>query len=224
MTDYAQTYGALRSRVSDLVREADDEQLERRAPAAPEWRVRDLVAHLSGITADINAGNLDGVATDAWTARQVDARRDWSIEQLLEEWDTEAAKVEAVMSSLPEVAVGQMTTDAATHEQDIRGGLERPGARDCDALAIGYDWGVQVLAGVADPADATLWIETEAGTTTVGTGTRQVGVRADRFELFRTMTGRRSLEQIRSFGWDCEPAPELLVLPIFTPRPTPLVE
>jgi uncharacterized protein (TIGR03083 family) len=224
MTDYAQTYSALRSRVSNLVREADDEQLERHAPAAPDWRVRDLVAHLSGITADINAGNLDGLATDAWTARQVDTRRDWSIDRLLEEWDTEAAKVEAVMSSFPEVAVGQMTTDAATHEQDIRGGLERPGARDCDAVVIGCDWGVQGLAGVAEPADATLRIETEAGTTTVGTGTRQVVVRIDRFELFRTMTGRRSLEQIRSFGWDGEPAPELLVLPIFTPRPTPLVE
>src|SRR5215207_1954632 len=171
MTDYAQAYGTLRSRVSDLVRTADPEQLERLAPAAPEWRVRDLVAHLSGITADVNAGNLDGVATDAWTARQVDTRRDWSIEQLLEEWDTEAAKVEAVMASLPEVAVGQMTADAATHEQDIRGGLERPGARDCDAVVIGCDWGVQILAGVADPADATLHIETESGTTTVGTGT-----------------------------------------------------
>ncbi len=224
MTDYAQTYGALRSRVSDLVREADGEQLERHAPAAPEWRVRDLVAHLSGITADINAGNLDGVATDAWTSRQVDARRDWSIDKLLQEWDTEAAKVEAVMATLPEVAVGQMTTDAATHEQDIRGGLERPGARDCDAIVIGCDWGVQILAGVVDPADATLRIETEAGTTTVGAGARQIGVRVDRFELFRTLTGRRSLEQILSLAWQGEPAPELLVLPIFTPRRTSLVE
>jgi uncharacterized protein (TIGR03083 family) len=224
MTDYAQTYGALRSRVSDLVRGADEERLERHVPAAPEWRVRDVVAHLSGITADINAGNLDGVATDAWTARQVDARRDWSIEQLLEEWDTEGAKVEAAMASLPEVAVGQMTMDAATHEQDIRGGLERPGARDCDAIVTGVDWGVQILAGVADPADATLLIETEAGTATVGAGTLQVGVHVDRFELFRTMTGRRSLEQIRSFQWEREPAPELLVFPIFTPRATPLVE
>ncbi len=164
------------------------------------------------------------MATDPWTARQVDTRRDWSIEQLLEEWETEGAKVEAVMASLPEVAVGQMTTDAATHEQDLRGGLERPGARDCDAIAIGFDWSVQVLEGLAEPADATLRIETDAGTATVGTGGRRIGVRADRFELFRTMTGRRSLEQIRSFDWDGEPAPELLVLPIFTPRETPLVE
>ena len=224
MADYAQTYGALRRRVSDLVREADAVQLERHAPAAPDWRVRDLVAHLSGITADINAGNLDGVATDQWTARQVDARREWSIEQLLEEWDTEAAKVEAVMATLPEVAVGQLTMDAATHEQDIRGGLERPGARDCDAIAIGFDWSMPLLADMADHADATLRIETETGSTSVGTGTRHVGVRADRYELVRTMTGRRSAEQIRAFDWDGEPMPELLVLPIFTPRETPLVE
>jgi uncharacterized protein (TIGR03083 family) len=224
MTDYAQTYGSLRGRVAGLVREADDEQLERRAPAAPEWRVRDLVAHLSGITADVNAGNLDGVATDAWTARQVDARRDWSTEQILDEWDTEAAKVEAVMATLPEVALGQMTMDAATHEQDIRGGLERPGARDCDAIAIGLDWAVPMLTATVDPAGATLRIETDNGSSTIGTGDRHFGVRADRYELFRTMTGRRSAEQIRAFDWDGEPMPELLVLAIFTPRGTPLVE
>jgi uncharacterized protein (TIGR03083 family) len=224
MVDYAQTYGALRRRVSDLVREADAVQLERRVPAAPGWRVRDVVAHLSGIAADINTGNLDGVATDPWTAQQVDARRDWSIEQLLEEWDTEAAKVEAVMATLPEVAVGQMTLDAATHEQDIRGGLERPGARDCDAIAIGFDWAMPMVADMADRADTTLRVETETTSATAGSGTRQVGVRADRYELVRTMTGRRSAEQIRAFDWDGEPMPDLLVLPIFTPRPTPLVE
>jgi uncharacterized protein (TIGR03083 family) len=224
MADYAQTYGALRRRVEDLVRDADDEQLERHTPATPDWRVRDVVAHLSGITADINAGNLDGVATDAWTARQVDARQDWSVDRLLEEWDTEAAKVEAVMATLPEVAVGQMTMDAATHEQDIRGALERPGARDCDAIEVGFDWGVALLASMADGADTTLLIETEAGSAMAGSGARQVCVRVPRYELFRTMTGRRSTEQIRAFEWDCEPAPELLVFPIFTPRATPLVE
>ncbi|HMG25892.1 MAG TPA: maleylpyruvate isomerase family mycothiol-dependent enzyme [Acidimicrobiia bacterium] len=224
MADYAQTYGALRGRVADLVRDADDDQLERRVPAAPDWRVRDVVAHLSGVTADINAGNLDGVATDAWTARQVDARRDWSLDRLLEEWDTEAAKVEAVMATVPEVAMGQMTMDAATHEQDIRGGLERPGARDCDAVAIGFDWGVALLASMADQADTTLLIETDAGSAMAGSGARQVGLRVERYELFRTMTGRRSADQIRAFDWDGEPAPELLVFSIFEPRATPLVE
>jgi len=38
------------------------------------------------------------------------------------------------------------------------------------------------------------------------------------------LTGRRSLDQMRAFGWDGEVLPELLVFGIFTPRPTPLVE
>ncbi len=224
MTDYAQTYGALRSRVSDLVRGVSGEELERLTPAAPEWRVRDVVAHLSGITADINAGNLDGVTTDSWTARQVDARCDWTIEEILDEWDTEAAKVEPLMPDFPEVAIGQMLTDAVTHEHDIRGGLERPGARDSDAMALAFDRAMPGLAMTAEPADVTLRVETDAGNATVGTGTRHIGLRVDWFDLFRAMTGRRSLDQMRGFGWDGEPAPELLVLPIFTPRPTPLVE
>jgi hypothetical protein len=81
-----------------------------------------------------------------------------------------------------------------------------------------------MLASRVDPAEATLLIETEAGSAAVGSGDRHLGVRADRYELFRTMTGRRSAEQIRAFDWDGEPMPEVLVLPIFTPRGTPLVE
>ena len=224
MADYAQTYGALRRRVSDLVREADAKQLERHAPAAPEWRVRDVVAHICGVAADVNAGNLEGVTTEPWTARQVDTRRDWTVEQLLEDWDTEAAELEPLMPTLPDVAVGQMLFDAATHEHDIRGGLDRPGARDSDAMAIAFDWSAPVLAMTAEPADVTLRVETDAGSTTAGTGARQVAVRVDWFELFRALTGRRSAEQIRAFDWDGEPSPELLVFPIFTPRETPLVE
>lgn len=224
MADYAQTYDALRRRVTELVRDASDEELERHSPATPEWRVRDVVAHLCGVAADVNAGNLDGVTTDLWTARQVDARRNSSIEQLLAEWETEAARLEPLMSSMPEAAVGQMLFDAATHEHDVRGGLDRPGGRDSEAMAVAFDWGAPGLAVTAEPADVTLRVETDVGTTTAGSGARQVAVRVEWFELFRAMTGRRSADQIRAFDWDGEPSPELLVFPIFNPRETPLVE
>jgi uncharacterized protein (TIGR03083 family) len=224
MPDYAQAYDALRCRVTDLVRDASDEEVERHTPAAPEWRVRDVVAHLCGVAADVNAGNLDGVTTQPWTARQVDARRDSSIEQLLAEWETEAAKLEPLMSSMPDATVGQMLFDATTHEHDVRAGLDQPGARDSDAMALAFDWGAPGLAMTAEPADVTLRVETDAGTTTAGSGAREVAVRVEWFELFRAMTGRRSADQIRAFDWHGEPSPELLVFPIFTPRETPLVE
>jgi uncharacterized protein (TIGR03083 family) len=224
MTDYAQTYRAVRGRVADVVRNADGPALEVHAPATPEWRVRDVLAHLTGVAADINAGNLGGVATDVWTARQVEARRDRSVAELLDEWETEGRKVEAAMPAFPEVAAGQLIADAATHEHDIRGGLGASDARDSDAVAIAHSWMAQMLGPPLDAADASVRLETDRGKMTVGSGSRQLGLSTSRFELMRAMTGRRSVEQMRAYQWHGDPAPELLVLSIFTPRPTPLDE
>ena len=71
MADYARMYSDLRHRVVGVVQDADRPALDTMVPAAPEWRVRDVVAHLSGVCADIVNGNLDGVTTDPWTAVQV---------------------------------------------------------------------------------------------------------------------------------------------------------
>ena len=67
--DHAAVYRAVRVRITALVCELPEETLDRVAPATPEWRVRDVVAHLAGSTADIVSGNLDDVASDEWTAR-----------------------------------------------------------------------------------------------------------------------------------------------------------
>lgn len=90
-------YGDVRARVSDILRSADTDALDASAPATPEWRVRDIGGHLSGICADIVTGNLDGVASDPWTAAQVEARRAWPVERLLTEWDEMGTRVEATI-------------------------------------------------------------------------------------------------------------------------------
>jgi len=218
--NYANAYRDVRDRVSALVRDVDADSLEVRAPAAPDWRVRDLLAHLSGVCADITAGNLDGVATDPWTAVQVETRRSWPLDRLLAEWDEHGTAVEALVPSFPEPLAVQFLTDAATHEHDIRGGLGRPGARDADSVALLFP-GV-VRYGL----DAGLRLDTEHGSFTSGTGEAdaETSVRAPRFELFRAMTGRRSLDQIRAYNWAPEPRPEALVIGLFTPRETPLDE
>ncbi|HEX6311894.1 MAG TPA: maleylpyruvate isomerase family mycothiol-dependent enzyme [Acidimicrobiia bacterium] len=219
MPDHAASYREFRHRVRGLVAGLDDDQLEMIAPATPEWRVRDVVAHLAGVPADILAGNLDGVTTDAWTARQVDDRRDWPFEEVLRQWEESGAAVEPLVPAFPEAAARQMLADAATHEQDIRGALGTPGARDADALEVGF---VFMTGGVSAP----LRFETDAGTFPAGPKGEPVAtVRADRFELFRAMSGRRSHDQIRAFDWDGEPQPEAVVVrPVFTARADALVE
>jgi uncharacterized protein (TIGR03083 family) len=219
MTDYAQQYRDLRGRVIDLVRDLDDAQVNAVAPATPEWRIRDIVAHLTGVCADVLAGNLSGVATDDWTSKQVTDRRDLPFDELLKEWEEKGAAIEAAMPDFHAIAAGQMVTDSVTHEQDIRGALDTPGGRDSDALEGAFRWGAMVL-----DASEPLRLESEAGTANVGEGEPVATVRTSRFELVRSYTGRRSLDQMRAYDWEGEPRPERLVLGLFRPRETPLVE
>ncbi|MGH2758175.1 MAG: hypothetical protein ACRDKJ_01280, partial [Actinomycetota bacterium] len=47
------------------------------------------------------AGNLEGVATDPWTAKQVEARRGRKIPQLLAEWSEHADAIDPLLPSFP---------------------------------------------------------------------------------------------------------------------------
>lgn len=221
----ALAYHGVRDRVSELVVSVTDAQLSSVTPATPDWRVRDVLAHLAGVASDIVDGNLDGVATDAWTSAQVEARRETPIPQILAEWEEHGAQVDAMVDQFPPDAAKQLVTDAVTHEHDIRGALGTSAGRDTAAVAIAMDWmlGFVGLARDADGAGA-LSVETTGDCRVAGSGSPTATLRVDRFELVRAMIGRRALEQLLAYDWDGNARPELLVIGFFEPRPTPLVE
>ena len=220
----AEAYRELRTRVSALVRTADPAALDAMATATPEWRVRDILAHMSGVNTDIVNGNLNGVASDAWTDAQVATRRAWPVEEILVEWETNGSAVEANAAMLGSAA-GQWVYDACTHEHDIRHALGAPGARDSDAVSIAFEWGTDMLARGLDGQGAPgLVLATDRGSQAVGIGEPRATVRVDRFEVIRAMTGRRSVAQMEAYGWDGPPQAEHLVLAIFTPRAADLAE
>src|SRR6516165_6220971 len=133
---HGDAYAALRVRVSEVVAGVEPDALERVAPATPEWTVREVLCHLVGVTDDVVNGRLDGVATDAWTAAQVDKRVGVPVDALLEEWAETSPQFESTMRAVPDAIAGQAIFDAVTHEHDIRNGLGAPGARDSDAVAL----------------------------------------------------------------------------------------
>lgn len=223
MSDCAAAYRGIHERVAALTASLDNDVATRIAPATPEWRVKDVVAHLVGVNADVLAGNIDGAGTDPWTEQQVAPRRDRSLAELLAEWQELSPGLEAIIPAIPEGPRGQLIFDAVSHEFDVRGALGQPGARDCDAATIGFRWAADVVAMVRDGAQAgALCLRTEDGSHVAGTGEVTATVAADRFELFRAMSGRRSLDQIAAFDWEGDAAPEHIA---FLPaRPTRLVE
>ena len=218
MTTDAETYRALRETVVGMARDHGDE-MERVAPATPEWRARDLLAHVGGVCDDVVNQNLEGLASDAWTAAQVDKRRGWAVEDILGDWERNADALDALIDQTPPGTFGQLLFDTWTHEQDLRGGLSMPGGRDSDAAATSFDWAMLRFnerdTGAQRPA---LAITTEAGTQTVGLGDPVVELSVSRYELLRAMTGRRSVAQLRGYEWRGEADPERLVLaPFFNP-------
>jgi uncharacterized protein (TIGR03083 family) len=216
--DLTAAYAALRERVTALLAAASDAELDAVAPATPEWRVRDVAAHLVGVTTDIVDGRLDGVATDAWTEAQVAARRDTPMAEVLAEWATNAPRVEPMIPDFGRIA-GQMLTDAATHEHDIRDALGAPGARTSDAVHVGSRWMAEITAAMATERGLTpLRVETDLWSDTFGPGDPVTTLRVSAFELLRAGTGRRSLARIEAYDWTGPACADLVVMPIFTPR------
>ena len=253
-------YEDARQRLVMLVREAvflDPAAASMPTPACPTWRVRDVIAHLSGLAADIASGNLDGAATDAWTAAQVDARRELPVEDLLAESDEVGPQLAAFVDDFPGRYGAQVVADITVHEHDIRGALQRPGARDSAGVAHAVTFLLTTLAapgakalglpalhiaagehaavvGGADapPADPVTAIQSaiadgswppESIDTGGPTSSR---LDASPFELFRALTGRRSLDQVHRLGWSGDPTPYdgLFGLWPFTRRTADLLE
>lgn len=200
-------YRAGRERITELVRDIGDEQATATVRCCPAWSIHDLLAHVTGVCADIVSGRLDGVATDPWTAAQVEARRDASMAALLDEWATTAPQVEAIADTFGP-AGDQLIADLTTHEHDLRGALGAPGARDAEGVHIGLGFLVGGLHG-SIAARGLPAIEIRAGELrrTVGEGEPAGTLDIEPFELFRAATGRRSATQIKAYSWTVDPEP-----------------
>ncbi len=169
------------------------------------------------------AGRIEGAGSDRWTATQVQARSGAGLEALLAEWTSASAPLEQALLALDPVQAAQVVFDLATHEHDLRGALELPGERDSAGVQIGWEWATTVLGQLRDGyGEGALVLTTEQDVTTCGASEPTSGVTADRFELWRAMTGRRSAEQVSSWAWTGEPAVERLCL--LPARATPLQE
>ena len=212
MTDdhFGSAYRETRERVTELITSLSDEEVERMVPACPEWSVKDLFGHLAAIATDVVEGRYDGVGSPEWTARQIEERKQRGVEEIAQEWAESGAQVEAAIDGMHPAAGGGLNGDAVTHEQDARGAVMRPGGTDTAGFAIALDSYTRFfgkrLKNAGIPA-----VEVNAGDKTwvAGNGDPQVSVSAEPFEMLRSLTGRRTREQVRALDWSGDPEPYL---------------
>ena len=203
-SDQEAAYQEVRLRVSDLVAQHPD-RLDELVPACPAWTARQLVAHLAGLARDLVDGNVDGWATEGWTAAHVKRFGSQSGVDLVAAWSGAAKDVAdaADFGSVPAVAFA--FGDAVVHEADLRPALE-PGSRvPADSVIAALGAGVArwraVLSSAALPAlrldvpgVRSWWLgdRADAGA---------VVVEASAYEAFRALYGRRSKAQVASCKW-----------------------
>jgi uncharacterized protein (TIGR03083 family) len=212
MTEVGDRYRTTRERVTELLTALDPADEGQMVPACPEWSVHDLVAHMTGVPDDALNGRLDGVATDPWTAAQVGRGRGIPTADLVARWSEQGPVFEGF--PLPPEAV----VDLTTHEQDLRGALGRPGARDSEELL----WAFSQVAGRT--VDTVPGLRIEAGGAVYGPADATWVLRGEPFELFRAFLGRRSEAQLRALDWEDGPPEDLGGMTRFGPAVADVIE
>ena len=178
-------YSELRIRVGDLMQSITSEQALTVVPHCPQWTVKDCFAHMIGVPEDVIKGQMDGVATDAWTDRQVQRHKQDSVAELLAIWETNAPVFGKILPNIPQPVLSQFMFDQTTHEHDIRAALNKPGARESTAVAVAEGFLRNSLSQNGDIAIASLANHEMKG-----------------FEFLRSLSGRRSRSQISKNGFD----------------------
>jgi uncharacterized protein (TIGR03083 family) len=199
--DCGELYERLRRELVALVAGLDADALAVTVPATPAWRVRDVLAHVAGITSDLNAQRFD-VDGDAWTRRQVEERRERDLAAIVAEWDAEAPQFAAGLRLFGYELGSHYVGDLHAHLQDIRSALGLPAARDGLAVQVALDFYLGSLDESLRRGPLGALEMIAAGEHHVaGAGKVRATLQADPFELLRALSGRRSRDQIRALDW-----------------------
>ena len=195
--DAAALYEDLRQELIGVVRVAGDEGLDRTVAASPAWRVRDVLAHVTGITYDLNRQDLAGD-----TDRQVARHRDDPVEVVIAEWDREAPAFEEGLRLFGYELGSHFVADLHAHLQDVRTTLGLARHDDLPTVLVALDFYLDDL-DQALRADEGGSITITAGEEVhvVGSGPPAATLTAAPFEVLRALSGRRSLAQIEGLDW-----------------------
>ncbi|MEW2065186.1 MULTISPECIES: maleylpyruvate isomerase family mycothiol-dependent enzyme [unclassified Streptomyces] len=199
-------YRACRVNITRLVT-SDPSVAELPVPACPGWSVRDLVGHLvlvCRMAVDEEPGEI---------SEPPPPPPGIPIGELVATWAVLEERLPAVLARADWLRRRILPLDALSHELDLRTALglppeSSPALADALDLAVG-GFGLS-LNGHGLPA---LRIRTPDREWTAGQGEPAVTLRGESLDVFRALTGRRTVRQIGELSWSASPASWL---PAFT--------
>jgi hypothetical protein len=203
------------------------------------------MAMLAGFAEALIEGHWNEDYSDAWSDKvmrerlqgrfqaMIDLRRDRSGDEVLKEWTGLAPRMERMMGGQDAFPPGIHPFAAWTYlwavVQNAHNIWTALGVaskdRDSEATTLCLEsaiyWLDMRLQAKQIPA---LRVRTGELEWVIGDGIPQATVTAPKFELFRALSGRRSLDQIMAFSWDGDPKPYLTVFSPFDPPLEAIIE
>lgn len=199
--DVVNAYAELRDRMIEMLRNLPDNSAAITVPHCPDWTVQETVSHMVGVPEAIMLGDMEGIASDAWTQRQVERHRGESLKDLADTWEAQGEQFLALLRMIPQPSLSQLVFDVSAHEHDVRHAVGQPGGRDSASVAVGIGF-IKHVVDSRDDIDVSTMNEWSASY----------------FDVFRSLGGRRSVEQITSIGLDVEYVQKVInPLPISIP-------
>jgi mycothiol maleylpyruvate isomerase-like protein len=242
--DLAVAFREIRRALMDDLTVASAEQWATAIPTRPQWDVKDTVAMLAGFAEALIVGRWTEDYSDSWADheildglhntldRLIQERRGRSGTQLLTEWEANSSRLEHMMNGEEPFPDGthpfvgwSYLWAVVQNSHNIWAALGIVKARDFSATILCLEsaviWLDMRLQATGRPA-----LRLRAGTTewVVGDGPPAATVSAPAFELFRALSGRRSLEQIRAFDWEGDSGQFMEVFSPFEPPKEAFVE
>ena len=184
-----------RENITRLIEEHPD-AVGQTVPACPEWTVRDLLAH---VVENCRAANRSR------GPRPIAAL---GVPELLDEWAQTGPQVEARMAAGAGSNSAIFVMDTFTHELDLRRVVQEPDARRPPRLPDRDGRGARGFsASVHGHGLQALRIETEGAQWTAGWGPAAATLRAHPLDLYRSIAGRRTHQQIAELSWSAPARP-----------------
>ena len=201
--DCGDLYRRQRLDLLEVVRSLPHGRAAATVPATPAWSVHDVVAHLVGITADLNAGRFGDGDADGWTARQVAGRTAHTLDELVTEWEGEACAFEGGLRLFGFEVGCHFVGDLVQHSLDVREAFGAAAITDETALLVALDHYLGAFHDALVRQDAGSVAVTAGGERwRVGRGPQVAGVNAPPAALLRSLGGRDLAPRWGALQWE----------------------
>lgn len=200
-------YERVRTNVMTLLEEHPDAG-HRPVPGCPEWNVLELAEHFVDIC-EVATHRLESNDPNAREIRKPSGGM--PMPRLLDEWRVSGPRLDDLAAAHLESSTNKLVLDAFTHELDLCAAL---GAAPPDGHP-GYGVLGFVIGGFSGQVRRmglpTLEISIDGSQWLAGEGGRPAATltAASTYDLLRSLTGRRTLDQIAELEWSAAPGPWL---------------